>query len=1077
MIPPKHLEYYVTEWVAAALEAIVSHRLFPSVGLPYANRVNVIRPTHVSHETWTSGPSSATSSATSEFSKVTLDETEFKSDLLGNPSIRDPPRACEFSEEFIPESARYFQVEVPQVESLRAALLSAPRFNLLSAWQLRVTVVLHNVPTRPSNQLGQGTAASTPRSAKVHDLRSGSIRLNGRPLSCSSENAGRPPLLCGSAGVASISGTTGTDDLHRDESPLSGLGGTADGQAPFFLEQWVLSFNPSASHDWDSKSEYRKLCTALKGLMAAIHFLPTHSALVALTTAENTFGGRGEQKGTEAQQNPFLETHIYARWQGTEMPVRHGRRGSAAWTPLASYLSDLDNMLVGRFYEATGRAAGGLSLPVEGLCHTGVNNSPTSRMTVQTQKPPSLHGPAAALQRNLPSQWRAACGTGRGSVGASDRGDVPCGSPVPVSDSLSLSKCWLKQHALSAAGGSRAPSLPTVSCRSSAFGYAASSSTKLETCETRSLLSLSTNLGIIECIVTYNEELAQAIVAAKELETIDGCLHEFHPIADSSYAERDHSECADDGGTVISDTDPWLDMEDPCSSLEGLLPQSLPQVGLAADDFESASSPRALASGGRQEGGGMWSSLRRASLKRARHLASLPVCGFGLGPLMERQPHRSSLRVPASEVLVAPGNEDEGVEGSTWVPSPLLPADLPDLPPGRAGPSKASQDSGHVGSALQGGPVFSRDLFPAGPHVGGSAVVPYACDELGAERSGEFGESLKPEEGALLGEDDFGAMWLNSATSFSLAFDLPMRDAYSAPAAESRGTPPFTKTARAVDVPSLPQSLGAALASEDAAAALGAMRYLSDALHALERVVDQLFPDSAPAGPPEFVCGGSASSPPQEVQEKKEGAFLFGEAAPSRSKPANLAACWREAGLAAAAVGAQQVEARVFRDLCLAELDSTIFQDTCCLPLDAADVPAKEAPLSSHQEKARFSCCVVGHWQIAGRRLEPCVSLAAASCLLSTASSLEPLPQQPTALKQGLSQLHACEGMHWLAEEDEEEEDGESEEEPTRLEEQQLTKPQSSLAEEAQRDPWNVQEMLGAEVENGFLSLGLVGLP
>ncbi|KAL8444145.1 hypothetical protein Emag_005659 [Eimeria magna] len=806
--------------------------------------------------------------------------------------------------------------------------------------------------------------------------------------------------------------------------------------------------------------------------MAAIHFLPTQSALVALTTAENTFGGRGEQqKEIEVQQNPFLEIHLCARWQDLEVPVRHGRRrGSAAWTPLALYLSDLDNMLVGRFPEATGLAAGDLGLPVEASCQTGAHSSPNSRITVQTQKLPSLHGPVAALPC-LSSQWRATWGTGRGSVGASDRGDVPCGSPVPLSDSMSLGKSWLKQHALSAAGGSRAPSLPTVSCRSSAFGYAATSSTKLETCETRSLLSLSTNLGVLECIVTYNEELAQAIVAAKELEAIDGCLQEFHPIAESSYVERANSECAEDGGTVVSDTDPWLDMEDPCSSLEGLLPQSVPHVGIAAEDFvgpviEGVCSPRDLGTEGKQEGGGVWSSFRRASLKRARHLASLPVCGLGLGPLTERQPHRTSLKIPASEACVAPGNEDERVEGPAWLPSALFPTDLMANAAGRAGPFKPSLDSGHIGSVLQGGPVLSRDLFLACPQVCGTSVVPYACDELGAERSGEFGDSLKPEEGALLGEDDFGAMWLNSATSFSLAPDLPMRDAYAAPAAESSEAS-FTKTAGAVDVPSLTQSLGAALASEDACAALGALRYLSDALHALERVVNQVLPNTAAVGPAEYVCEGGASSSPREAHERFEDAFIPEAAALSPSKSGNRAACWREASLAAAAVGAQQMEARAFRDLCLAELDPYVFENTCCQPLNPADIPEKEVPLGSHQGKARISSCVVGHWQ-----------MTAASCLLSTASSLEPLfPQQPTPLQQGLGQLCAHEGMHWLAEEDEEEGDDESEEEASRSEEQQPTKPQSLQAEEAQRDPWNVQEMLDAEVENGFLSLGLVGLP
>lgn len=361
---PEHIDYYLSEWVAASLDAIVSHRLFPSLGLPSSNRVNVIRPTTVSNAPWTPVVSGGSCLATGVWERRN-EEGETRCEISSSDLSRG---ACSFSVGFIPESACHFQVEIPHIESLRAALFSDPKFNLRSPWQLQVTVVLHTTPLRIPGGVIKGNEAISPFS-KSHELESSGIRPKEKRSDSLFEAPRRQPVHGGNLGCSSTPGTS-RPDVRGGPSPLAALCQTKCCQTRCFLEQWVLSFQPSIAQGRQTTSDNRKLCTALKGLMAAIHFLPTHSALLALAKNEKECGTRGEKGGDRAQQKPHVEVRVCAKWQGQEAKTRRGRCTSATWTPLVYYISDLEDSLTCRSLEGVEDGAGHSGKSVENSCGT-----------------------------------------------------------------------------------------------------------------------------------------------------------------------------------------------------------------------------------------------------------------------------------------------------------------------------------------------------------------------------------------------------------------------------------------------------------------------------------------------------------------------------------------------------------------------------------------------------------------------------------------------------------------------------------------------------------------------------------
>lgn len=938
MIPPKHLEYYMTEWVAASLEAIVAHRLFPSIGAPSSRRVNVLRPTQISEELLPPARSSAGDSSTYVWDATTPDEAESNGGTSTQCPNDEARSACHFSAGFTPESARHFQVEVPQIESLRAALLSDPKFEMQSPWQLRVVIVLHVVPVH------QGAARSVAFSVRAHEAKSAGVGPVETELNALRDPRVGPTWRCGTTGDPSLSDASGVGETHKRVSPRVALPRIIDSQTHFFLEQWVLSFHPSTALDRQAKFEHRKLCTSLKGLMAAIHFLPTHSALLALANAEKTYGNRVERGVAQTQQNTYVETHICARWQGHESKVRHGQATPAPWTPIASYISDMEGALTCKSLDALGAATGDTHKPVAGSCGKPVRCSPTPYAPAQFQNTPTpgtARGHAAARRASLASHWRWMCAAGRGGLGISDMGAYPPGSPAPHRlGSILPCRSRHKYRVSPTPGDSGAPSLLGLSCRSSGEGYAASSVTRLDASETRTLLSLTTSLGSLECTVTYNEDVAQSIVAARELDAIDGCIEDFHPIADS-FLERGITDCLQDGGTVVSDSDPWLDMDDPYGCVDPVLPHRQHQLALDIElslgtPSESVSSPRDRSCPSK-ESWGIWRSLlKRSSIKRAYSFASIPMYGLGLGPLLDRYPTRALLKLPAAAAAAAGARKGggEAEHGTAWAPCSFPSARLDDI----ASPWSPRHDS--MGCCSYVFCADGGDTAPAIFHM--CPTIRRALGEgLMPDRSDELGETLRAEEGVLLDDNEFGSMWLNSASSFSLAHGTSLHSAST----DRQGVRRVRHPA-ATDVSSVLQRIDEALASEEAFPALDAMKYLSDSLNALERCARQLLPSTDPRW-----------DEPQNPNEAEKGVAETAVRAPSPPEPGptDIRRHWRYVSLCAAAVGAQQEEERALRELCFAELDPTLVPSQCEVQLDDMQV-VDGGTLSVHKQAAVPGC-------------------------------------------------------------------------------------------------------------------------
>ncbi|CDJ42442.1 hypothetical protein, conserved [Eimeria tenella] len=217
MISPRQLEYLMTEWVTASLEAIIAHRLFPLIGSPSGKRVNVLCPTHAWEElelALTSGPGASAWEATG------VEAVGSAAGQYSRSCGRPLRSACQFSAEFSPESAQHFRVEVPQLESLRTALLCDPKFSLQRCWQIRVAVGLRlpgaRGASRANSESGSEDADAGERAPALR-LKRGEGSGAGRPGGLSrgglseaaSPRAAAPPLAQPRSSSSSSSSRSG----------------------------------------------------------------------------------------------------------------------------------------------------------------------------------------------------------------------------------------------------------------------------------------------------------------------------------------------------------------------------------------------------------------------------------------------------------------------------------------------------------------------------------------------------------------------------------------------------------------------------------------------------------------------------------------------------------------------------------------------------------------------------------------------------------------------------------------------------------------------------------------------------
>ncbi|XP_026190130.1 uncharacterized protein LOC34617841 [Cyclospora cayetanensis] len=938
MIPPEQLEYYMTEWVAASLEAIIAYRLFPCLGSQSPRRVNVITPTHIPDEHSVPGVPVEGRSGLLLWD-ATPDDIGYNEDASCWPHSGKTRSAFQFSRGFTPESVRHFGIEIPQVETLRAALLSEPKFGMRFPWQLRIVIVLHlQSPHVSGSRPAGGSAASAVNSSlgRCTETEESEMHMN-----CSRKDCGNQNLHGHSRDTASVCGAKEAAELQAmDPSLIFGFR-AAGGQTRYLLEQWVLSFQPLAMADQQIKFEHRTLCTGLKGLLAAIHFLPSHSALLALANAEKPCRGQSERTVSSLKQRAFLESHIFARWKAHHPRARHERAAASSWKPLASYKSDLEDSLACMRFETLAR-----------LAENATESSPATRCRVQTSPRGSVRPQPSAVSRqelkqaaffqesSTVSRQPSLYETGSGGLGAAS-GDA-------FLDQLSLKsavppKTLPKSLGAPEAESGGGPSLPDPSCWSSAWGFCSLASVShLDSLETRTVCIVGTGVGSVECTVTYNEELAQSIVAAGELEAIDGSLADFHPVAPSCM-QSSPREGPQEESSALSDSDPWLEMEDLAafagSSLASRsLRQEKSQAEQVGADLElNASAKRARVAQGRvasnyvsgspERRTNVWHSFMRGpSRGHACRFASTRVGETGQGYPLERKCLRTFLQLPRdafdgafiAAAAAASGQgakEERNASSFMQVSSPPSQAFQTDTTSLRAPPEEVSiQLGGDEG-----------ELLP--------------------EREEELMNALKLEEDILLDDTEFGCMWLNSASNFCLQQrrrPSPNATVTSSPCSPhlrsntySAAAAPKEADARRQrgfwDASAFQNHLDVALASKESASILEDVKHLTRVLLALERAACEML----------RTADASVSAPRIHAGDTGEDvSFLLAqlEAIDTDLKPSVAAAVlcpwssfesectpharhalWQKLSRCAALVGAQREEAKALKELTLHE--------------------------------------------------------------------------------------------------------------------------------------------------------------
>ncbi|CDJ39283.1 hypothetical protein ETH_00041585, partial [Eimeria tenella] len=357
-------------------------------------------------------------------------------------------------------------------------------------------------------------------------------------------------------------------------------------------------FHPLSSPELHSKFELRKLCTALKGLLAALHFLPAHSALLALAAAR-------ARPGPLLQPGPCVEAAVSARWTGKAAaagPPPRQRLGSSGSALAAARLLQVRLGGLPGLSAFRRRAAGKLPRVPCPQQQPGVNSPQNSPLPAPAAAAAAAAG--AALRSAFPlgplaqGQGRAAalsssstaaaqgaflCRSSSSNSGGGGlaRGEAEAaGSLAPYSEDAALlcstapvyrprrrrkqqQEQQQQQQPQQRAGGGEGEGAscgPWGSSSSASWGRSSSSSSSSRL-ERRELLKLQTFLGVLECSVKFDEELAQQLEgAAAALEAAAGGLEGFQ-----SLAERSFKEVLNEGGASLSDSDIWLEMSC-CSS-------------------------------------------------------------------------------------------------------------------------------------------------------------------------------------------------------------------------------------------------------------------------------------------------------------------------------------------------------------------------------------------------------------------------------------------------------------------------------------------------------------------------------
>lgn len=639
------LEYCIIEWVPAAVETIVSLRLFPNLWRDTASNIKI------------------------------LNKTPEKSVNVGKHSMTSrregwqEDASYQFSSRFIPRSVQLFKVNIPQVEGLRSSLLSEARFGTHIPWRIRIDVYLHTFsatgvwPTKerrysPHNGSGSVSDWNTKNvssTAEMDDAFRGKDSYATYKL--------RSHLLYKAQNPSPKDGSTGCDipSAQTSKEPHRAIRDVK------LLERWMISFDPCGSSDCQERFGHRKLCTALKGLLAAAHMLPTHSALCTLKDKRDAPLMKGRSYG---QYTHSTEVRIAGQWFNVQSGSSN-RKVVSVWSPIITYTADIEDPMSLRVNDCSSENAG----TTFESNHRGNSGKCNCVNSYEYPRNHSCRQPDSAQCSPFAGGFGTA-GNQREHEGfeSTSPGQMPHPVYYPGELATGMHKsCKFKGFSDYYPGPQTDVSTPksvpfNTNCKMEAESFPIQ--TPCDQMELRNLFSVTTRCGSIVCTVQYDDNFAEKLLALRELEIIESCLSDFHTVsASSSQTERegevvrsallscDHQtahkgefvlECSNDAslGAITSPCQDGLPLYQRTSS-GGCCPRGCP-----------------LAQNAR--GSGRWHSLLQdAAFKQARRLASLSADAMGIRQVFESYPSKvvrlicSIVDGGTSEKQRASGNDSE----------------------------------------------------------------------------------------------------------------------------------------------------------------------------------------------------------------------------------------------------------------------------------------------------------------------------------------------------------------------------------------------------------------------------------
>lgn len=620
MLSQELLEYCIIEWVPAAVETLVSLRLFP----------NLCRDT----SRYTS-----------------LDIAKHTATSCSEGWEGSPP--CQYTPNFIPRSVQLFKVYIPQVEGLRSALLSEARFGTHIPWRIRVDVYLRTSCEKGVCPLADRIYFPSSKSKSFCESSTRGV-LAGASIEVDKSSQGTDyPLRAATykfqkCECFSNNTPTACDVPFSQASKRLALTKPTKLNVKL-LERWMLSFEPFGSSECQDRFGHRKLCTALKGLLAAAHMLPTHAALCILEDERNALS---REKPSYRLYSHSIEIRIAGQWTPVDSKSSSGKVFSPVWSPIVSYTANIgdpsslhindcseENAWVnfkpiksgnsGNFGCVGSSEHGGLRgdsrrgckhcSPHAGVCEIA-RRQRDRRIELTTCRETS-HPVNYLAELNTDVLRSRSSTEGVPDIVTYSRTEESAPAPRPVGFNTDC------EHKGTNSFSNRTPD-----------GV-------FENMEMRNLFCVTTRGGSIGCTVQYDEDLAEKLLAFRELENVESCLSDFHTVtASSSQTEREGEVVRSGALSCVCHAPIRCDF-----SLERYRDISSSEITCHCQDGLSAY--RRSYSGScchhvcsvtqNDSGSGRWHSLLQdTAFKQARRLASLSAYAISIRQVFESYPSK-----------------------------------------------------------------------------------------------------------------------------------------------------------------------------------------------------------------------------------------------------------------------------------------------------------------------------------------------------------------------------------------------------------------------------------------------------